>query len=107
MKIDTNIKLTNEEKEIFSIIGEVIDKYVPATEAFVAGGWVRDKLLGTESDDIDVVLSNMSGEDFAKLVAQYMDIKDPHVIRENPEKSKHVETAKMHIPLSSGQRARS
>ena len=28
----------------------------------IAGGWVRDKLLGFESDDIDVALENCSGE---------------------------------------------
>ena len=103
-EINTNIKsnLTPDEKEVFSVIKEVIGKYAPSTEAYVAGGWVRDKLLGVESDDIDIMLSNMSGEDFAKFVAQHMNINDAHVIRENPEKSKHVETAKMHIPLSSG-----
>ena len=34
----------------------------------VAGGWVRDKLLGKESDDIDIALDDMLGEEFAKLL---------------------------------------
>ena len=33
----------------------------------IAGGWVRDKLLGKESDDIDIALDNMSGEEFVKI----------------------------------------
>ena len=34
----------------------------------VAGGWVRDKLLGTESDDIDIALDDMSGPEFAEII---------------------------------------
>jgi len=34
----------------------------------VAGGWVRDKLLGIESDDIDIALDNMSGPEFAEII---------------------------------------
>lgn len=104
MQVDTNIKnrLTSDEKEVFSIIKEVIGKYSPSTKAYVAGGWVRDKLIGIPSNDIDVMLGNISGEQFAKLIAKYRNLNDPHVIRENPEKSKNVETAKMYIPLSSG-----
>ena len=65
MKIDTNIqnRLTADEKEIFSIVREVVQKYTPSTEAFVAGGWVRDKLLGMESDDIDLIISERVSED--------------------------------------------
>jgi len=104
MQIDTNIQnnLTSDEKEIFSIIRKVIEKYTPSTNAFAVGGWTRDKLIGTPSDDIDIMLDNISGEDFAKLITKYLNIKDPHIIRENPEKSKHITTAKAYIPLSSG-----
>jgi len=31
----------------------------------VAGGWTRDKCLGKESDDIDIALDDIYGEDFA------------------------------------------
>ena len=104
MEIDTNIfqKLTSDEKELFSIISEVIKKYTPSTQAFVAGGWVRDRLLGKKSEDIDIMLSNISGEEFAKLLTSYLNIKDAHTIQANPEKSKNITTAKAYIPLSSG-----
>jgi len=104
VKIDIHIakNLTPEEQEIFSIIKEVIQKYTPSTQTFVVGGWTRDKLLGIPSSDIDIMLDNISGENFAKLVTKHMQIKDPHVIRSNPEKSKHIETSKAYIPLSSG-----
>jgi len=34
----------------------------------VAGGWVRDKLLGKESDDIDIALDDMMGSEMVKMV---------------------------------------
>lgn len=38
-----------------------------------AGGWVRDKLMGRESLDIDIALDNMLGKDFADTVNQYLE----------------------------------
>jgi len=38
----------------------------------VAGGWVRDKLLGKSSADIDIALDCMLGREFAKKVNQYL-----------------------------------
>ena len=35
----------------------------------VAGGWVRDKLMGKESDDIDIALDDMYGEEFAEMIS--------------------------------------
>ncbi|KAH8696710.1 ATP :tRNA-specific tRNA nucleotidyltransferase [Talaromyces proteolyticus] len=75
------------------------------------GGWVRDKLLGVSSHDIDVAISTMTGFQFGSLLKEYLD--DPenlakykdsenptlnddivkiHKIDANPEKSKHLET---------------
>ncbi|ORX42913.1 poly A polymerase C-terminal region-like protein [Piromyces finnis] len=64
----------------------------------IAGGWVRDKLLGLESNDIDVVVDNMMGYDFALLVREYMlnnNLEVSHMARvaANPEKNKNMETA--------------
>lgn len=33
-----------------------------------AGGWVRDKLLGKDSLDIDIALDTMMGKEFAEKV---------------------------------------
>ncbi|MCJ1403697.1 CCA tRNA nucleotidyltransferase, mitochondrial [Xylographa trunciseda] len=68
------------------------------------GGWVRDKLLGIESKDIDIGIDSMTGFKFGTLMKQYLD--DPArrnqygedvvgrlaQIEANPEKSKHLET---------------
>jgi tRNA nucleotidyltransferase (CCA-adding enzyme) len=39
-----------------------------------AGGWVRDKLLGLESHDIDTAINVMTGEAFVKRLREYVDI---------------------------------
>ncbi|PGH03326.1 hypothetical protein AJ79_07404 [Helicocarpus griseus UAMH5409] len=77
-----------------------------------AGGWVRDKLLGAESHDIDVAINSMTGEKFGEGLKEYLDIPGNldkyrnhagvatavdfiklHKIEKNPEKSKHLETS--------------
>lgn len=90
---------------------------LPAVECRVAGGWVRDKLLGLESDDLDICISSLTGHHFATLLEGYL-----HELRErpdgngleeddsalmqstriakiqaNPDQSKHLETARMTV----------
>ena len=38
------------------------------------GGWVRDKLLGVGSHDIDVAINNMTGEHFGLKMIEYLEI---------------------------------
>jgi tRNA nucleotidyltransferase (CCA-adding enzyme) len=59
---------------------------------------VRDKLLGLETNDIDVTVDTMSGVEFAHHVTAYLaslglDSGSIGVIQANPEQSKHLETA--------------
>jgi len=77
----------------------------PLTLRFT-GGWVRDKLLGVGSHDIDVAINKMTGYTFGLLMKQYLEIPGNaskyalqagglgglHKIEANPEKSKHLET---------------
>ena len=37
-----------------------------------AGGWVRDKLMGRQSLDIDIALDNMLGREFAQKVNEHL-----------------------------------
>jgi len=67
-----------------------------------AGGWVRDKLMGRESLDIDIALDDMLGKQFADHVNAYLKAhgQETHnvaVIMSNPEQSKHLETARMRV----------
>ena len=66
------------------------------------GGWVRDKLLGEESDDIDIAVSDMTGQGFAMLLHEYLvsvgiETSNIGVIQANPDQSKHLETATIRI----------
>ena len=65
------IPITNEEETIFSLLRDVNRTSGAGVEMRVCGGWVRDKLLGKESDDIDIAISKMSGIEFAKLIHNY------------------------------------
>lgn len=96
------ISLTPTEEKIFKLLLSVVKEKTPDTVLRVAGGWVRDSLLGKKSNDIDIAVNNMSGEDFANLVYQYMQenqikSKGVSVVKANPAQSKHLATAMINI----------
>ena len=76
-----------------------------------AGGWVRDKLLGIPSNDIDVAIDTMTGVDFLRKLHDYCltpaaarvhginpnDIGKQYMVARNPDRSKHLETASVKI----------
>ena len=43
-----------------------------STQLRSAGGWVRDKLLGKGSQDINIAVNNMHGEEFARHVNAHL-----------------------------------
>ena len=103
------IQLTEHEETLRQLLLDV-SKYIGTQDGCVApqlrftGGWVRDKLLGITSKDIDIGIDSMTGFKFGTLMKQYLD--DPArrtqygedvlgglaKIEANPEKSKHLET---------------
>ncbi|KAF9309923.1 hypothetical protein BG003_009140 [Podila horticola] len=98
------IRLTEQEDKICSVLDEVAKRYEEKqgkkVQLRIAGGWVRDKLLGLSCHDLDVGLDTMMGYDFAVLVNEYMESlghekRTIAKIATNPEKSKHLETATM------------
>ena len=114
-KTDSNtivIHLEEAERSLFAtvrtvlqqlsanIIGaELPNKHV---QVRVAGGWVRDKILGKPSDDIDLAIENYTGVQFAELLREYrVSMGCPPqkigVIATNPAQSKHLETACMRL----------
>lgn len=102
MEINLNISenLTPIEKETFQLLNSIRSKRTPNTTLRICGGWVRDKLMGRDSDDMDFMVDNISGSAFADIVAEELSLnKSPHVIKKNPEKTKNIEATKMHIPV--------
>ncbi|KAH0787501.1 polyA polymerase family protein [Histomonas meleagridis] len=106
MEIEKNIELlengnllTQTEKEVFEMVYSRCNDFNPPVVARAAGGWVRDKLLGKESDDIDIAVENTTGLAFAENL-KYK-IKNDNikivVIEANPDQSKHLETARVCI----------
>ncbi|ODV67085.1 hypothetical protein HYPBUDRAFT_153014 [Hyphopichia burtonii NRRL Y-1933] len=105
--IKDKINLNETETNIRNVLVKFCDYHnsLPDTdpskklELRITGGWVRDKLLGKESHDIDIAINFLSGEEFASLLYDYLvehypelELKGLHKIKKNPEKSKHLET---------------
>ncbi|RPD81576.1 hypothetical protein L226DRAFT_527847 [Lentinus tigrinus ALCF2SS1-7] len=99
-----DIKLTEEEDTLCNLLDECT-RAMKATEGIetscrIAGGWVRDKLLGSKCNDIDIALENMMGVPFAERFVEFcrtqkeLVVKDVAKIESNPDQSKHLETAR-------------
>ncbi|KAJ3575901.1 hypothetical protein NP233_g783 [Leucocoprinus birnbaumii] len=99
---EMSVELSDAEDRICGLL----DDYVKDTQedpssrtvCRIAGGWPRDKLLGSQSNDIDIALSNSMGLAFAEGLASYAHEKGIETgtiskIAQNPEQSKHLETA--------------
>jgi len=109
----STVQLNPRERQLKALLLDVaayIDKDADnSREPLVlrwAGGWVRDKLLGIQSHDIDTAINCMTGFAFASKMRDFCeipenvekhsigptDIGNLHKIAQNPEKSKHLET---------------
>ena len=111
------VQLNQREQRLRSLLLDVaqfIERGHSGAEPIVvrwAGGWVRDKLLGIDSHDIDVAINTMTGVSFAQFISEYCDgaeatkkhllepseIGNLHRVARNPEKSKHLETAMVRV----------
>ncbi|KAA1468397.1 hypothetical protein DENSPDRAFT_833680 [Dentipellis sp. KUC8613] len=98
------IRLTDVEDRLCTLLDECT-KYLAEsqgtnTSCRIAGGWVRDKLLGSQSNDIDIALTDMMGYPFAVEFSNYaqkmkhISVKEVTTVKGNPGQSKHLETAK-------------
>lgn len=97
------ISLTAKENEIFGLLRECLElNSLKDVTLRVAGGWVRDKLLGLSSMDCDIAIDTMMGERFALLFLDFLrkrgiPTSSYGVIHANPTKSKHLETATLSL----------
>lgn len=103
------IVLTPSERQIRTLITAFSANYdaaqppgTPCLETRITGGWVRDKLLGRPSHDIDIAVNRITGLEFAEALNEYIgthaqelgiEPRHVHKIERNPMKSKHLETA--------------
>ncbi|KAK8467591.1 hypothetical protein PHAVU_007G088400 [Phaseolus vulgaris] len=101
-QVRDRIDLSDIERSIFDRLLATLRHFHLETQLRVAGGWVRDKLLGKECYDIDIALDNMMGTEFVDKVREYLltigeDAQGVCVIESNPDQSKHLETARMRL----------
>ncbi|KAB8364856.1 hypothetical protein FH972_024717 [Carpinus fangiana] len=106
---EPTIKLNEGEERLQTMLldaAKIINPSSPPELRF-AGGWVRDKLLGSQSHDVDIAIEDMTGETFGLAMKDYLEqpgvldkygmgneiVKGLHKIAANPEKSKQLETA--------------
>lgn len=101
--VNESIILTTAEQNIRNVLIGYCEYYNKTStgqlELRITGGWVRDKLLGNDSHDIDIAVNNLTGEQFVNGLHAYLKKYEPklsthnvHTIKMNPEKSKHLET---------------
>ncbi len=90
--IKTEISLNEKEKEIFNFL---LSHNIKKTIFRVAGGWVRDKLLGKNSEDIDITLDNITGQEYiSNLKNEKVEFRE---IKNSNLKSSHLQTATIEI----------
>ena len=90
--INLNIKINELENKIFNFF---LSHNFQNTTFRVAGGWVRDKLLGKNSEDIDITLDNISGQEYiSNLKKENIEFKE---IKNSNLKSSHLQTATIEI----------
>lgn len=111
-----SLPLTDSERRLKDLLLDVSASIPPEAgrDAVLlrwAGGWVRDKLLGIDSHDIDTAINSMTGFSFCTALRAFCDnaenvtkhrlepsdIGSLHKIAANPEKSKHLETVSTRI----------
>ena len=98
------LALEPQEAALFELLMKVVeDKQLPCVLR-VAGGWVRDKIMGKEAHDIDIAIDTMMGQEFTQHLVDYMkeagreqEVGSVGVIKSNPDQSKHLETATLRV----------
>ena len=100
-----NAAITEKEQALFSFFRDAMDhmekRSTMGVVTRVAGGWCRDKILGRPNDDVDLAVNVLTGVAFAAKVQEYVEGTGVQlsekfklsVVKSNPEKSKHLETA--------------
>ncbi|KAF9764972.1 putative CCA tRNA nucleotidyltransferase 1 [Nosema granulosis] len=93
------IKIEGYEEEIFNKVLDCSNQYFKDANPRVAGGWVRDKIMGCSSFDLDIALDGVSGYEFAMKLQELnsQGVSSAGLVKCNPEKSKHLETAVLNI----------
>ncbi|KAH0838603.1 hypothetical protein J3R83DRAFT_6925 [Lanmaoa asiatica] len=103
-RIKDKIELSDAEDKLCNLLDE-FTRHLENEDGIVTacrinGGWVRDKLLDYQCNDVDICLTDMMGVLFAERFVAFLSEKK-HLsvhkvtkIESNPDQSKHLETAR-------------
>ncbi|OHT04793.1 putative CCA tRNA nucleotidyltransferase 1 [Tritrichomonas foetus] len=99
-RLESGESITDFERNLFNIILETCSIFQQNFQinpiVRVAGGWVRDRILGKESSDIDLAVENVGCRDFAEELRKHTNSKSKiAIIEANAEMSKHMETVRV------------
>lgn len=97
-KIYEKIKLTEKEFEVFQFLLK-LNEYLKTGLTFrVAGGWVRDKMIGKHSNDIDITLDKMTGKEFIEKVIKVEGIENKITfLSSETEQNNHIGACKVKV----------
>ncbi|KIJ21452.1 hypothetical protein PAXINDRAFT_159537 [Paxillus involutus ATCC 200175] len=102
-RVHEEIRLTDAENKLCNLLDEFkrhLEEEGIVTVCRINGGWVRDKLLGHDCNDVDICLADMMGVPFVERFVTFLSEKKQlpvnkvTKIESNPEQSKHLETAR-------------
>lgn len=69
--LEKGITITQIEKDAISIILQTASELGSNVTVRIVGGWVRDKILGINSQDIDLAVENVTGDEFGKQLQSH------------------------------------
>lgn len=95
-------RIRKEEENLFEFLKSVNERYNLNCTLRVVGGWVRDKFLNINNDDIDITVDNMKGAEFCNYIKEYIKEKENKnfnfgIIKINSDQSKHLETSSFNL----------
>lgn len=68
--VDLKLRTTPNQDKILEFIREALNSYGKNANGWAVGGYVRDSLMGLESDDLDIALSGVTGLEFAQYLKE-------------------------------------
>ncbi|WZZ57110.1 hypothetical protein YC2023_057217 [Brassica napus] len=102
VELKERIDLTEKEQKMFDLLLDALRENNCDTRLRVADSFTSLCSFWEKTEDIDIAIDNMTGSRFLEKFQNYFSRKvgekvNVHIIKSEPEKSKHLETGKMRL----------